>query len=142
MRLLFTGHNNHRVENVPLETLGRRCERHGGTGCFKHNGQWSEEDNVLRVTFSPVIYINSGLDETAAADALSHEQRHLRDFQTLVRQLQRDIRRVIAQRRYSYEYMRDRWAWFLYDICSASRTYHQSLGAMVEICSEPGPPRP
>jgi hypothetical protein len=130
------------TEVVSPEALRTRCSRHGNTGCFQHNGQWREHNDVLTVTFSPIIILNNQLDDTARQEALRHEQRHFRDFRGLAQQLRTDLLRTVRQGRYTYQYMNSRWEWFLYDICRASRAFHQSLEAMVEICNEPGSPRP
>lgn len=140
MRLNFSGHNGDSVVELPPEELRRRFHR--DTGYFHHNGNWSENNDAVTVTFNPTIYLNQDLQGQARDDALSHEQRHREDFRRRVRQLQSDLRQAIARRRYSTDYMRNRWAWFLYDLCVDSRTFHQSIGAQVEICQAPNRPRP
>jgi hypothetical protein len=85
VRLVFSGHRNYATEDVSPDALRTRCSRHGNTGCFHHNVQWREQDDVLTITFSPVIILNSELDEAARREALQHEheQRHFRDFRGL-----------------------------------------------------------
>ena len=144
MRLVFSGHARVNIQRVTLENLGRHCQRHGNTGCFRHHGRWTQNNNELRVTFRPTIYLNSALSGDALTDAQAHEQRHYDDFLFRARQLQRNLNRITRQGRRQQQdpEMRIRWGWFLYDLCCDSRSYHQSIGSPVEICTTPSGLRP
>jgi len=144
MRLIFASQslNNFRIEDVNLETIRNLCIAHGDTGCFKDNSRWREQNNDLSVTFDPVIYLNDQLNDADRQEALAHEQQHFRDFRRLARQLRNELRARVRRDRYSYNYMINRWAWFLYDICMATRAYHNSIGAMIVTCSRPSRSRP
>lgn len=140
MRLNFSGHDGDRVEELSPQVLRRRFRR--DTAHFHHNGNWSEQDTVVTVTFNPTIYVNQELEGPSRDEALEHEERHLSDFRRRVRQLRVDLSRIVARRRYSTDYMSNRWAWFLYDLCADSAAFHRSIGARVEICPQPRSPRP
>ena len=141
MRLVFQGHTRSRTIPVPAANLGRNCRgRHGNTGCFVHNGSWTENNGVLTVQFQPTIYLNSALTGSARSDALQHEQHHYQDFRRRATQLQRSLTASIRGRRDPQ--MNARWAWFLYDICTDSASFHRRLGATVEICMPPSSTRP
>ena len=141
MRLVFQGHTRSQTFSVSVSVLGRRCRgRHGDTGCFYHHGNWTENNGVLTVSFNPTIYINSALTGRARSDALSHEQRHYRDFRTRATRMQQALARVIRARQDPQ--MGARWTWFLYDLCTDSAAFHRSVGSPVEICTEPTVSRP
>ena len=140
MRLVFSGHDRTRTRQVRPEELGTHCQRHGNTGCFQHHGSWSEQNDVLTVTFRPTIYLNSSLTGSARQQALAHEQRHAQDFQRRARQLHRAV--TAALRQGADPNMANRWNWFLYDLCADSAAYHRSIGATVEICLQPSGSRP
>ena len=141
MRLVFQGHNGSRTIEVRASDLGRRCRgRHGDSGCFVHNGTWTENNGVLTVRFRPTIYINSALTDREKSDVLQHERRHYQDFRRRATQLQRAL--AAAIRRRQDPQMSARWSWFLYDLCTDSAAFHRSIGAPVEICSQPGDSRP
>ena len=140
MRLDFSGHNRDRVVELPVAELRRRFRR--DTAYFHHNGNWSENNDAVTVTFNPTIYVNQDLQGQARDEAMIHEQRHLADFRRRASRLLTDLRQAVARRRYSTEYMRNRWAWFVYDLCVDSRNYHGSIGALMESCHEPSSPRP
>jgi hypothetical protein len=144
MRLVFSGHTRVNTQRVTLEDLSRHCQRHGNTGCFRHHGSWTQNNNVLTVTFRPTIYLNNTLTGDDLADAQAHEQRHYDDFLYRARQLRSDLVRITRQRRRQQQdpEMRIRWSWFLYDICMDSREYHQSIGSPVEFCTRPSSSRP
>ena len=141
MRLVFQGHNRSRTMPVAVSDLGRWCRgRHGDTGCFRHHGNWTENNGVLTVQFQPMIYISNTLTGTARTNALQHEHRHYTDIRRRAGQLQSGLSRVIRARRDPQ--MSARWSWFLYDICTDSASFHRRLGATVEICTEPSSTRP
>lgn len=140
MQLNFTGHDGSRTEELAPEVLLRRFHR--DTAHFHHNGNWNENGDVVTVTFNPMIYVNQDLQGQPLADAMQHEERHLADFRRRVGPLRSDLRAIVARRQYTTDYMRDRWAWFLYDLCVDSHAFHQSIGAMVERCWTPDNPRP
>lgn len=141
VRLIFQGHNRSRTVPVAVSDLGRRCRgRHGDTGCFRHHGNWTENNGVLTVQFQPTIYINNTLTGTARANALQHEQRHYKDFRRRAGQLQSALSRVIRARRDPQESAQ--WSWFLYDLCTDSAAFHRSVGSPVEICIRPSTGRP
>jgi len=143
MRLKFTGHNTKpQIKYVNPETLRKRCGKPQNTACFNENSQWTEKNNVLKITFNPVIYLNNKLKGSAKKEALAHEKRHFRDFRGLARKLRSELADRIQKRRYSSDYMEKRWAWFHYDLCLASRAYHKRIGAMVDICIRPSSSRP
>jgi hypothetical protein len=144
MRLAFSGHTSVNIQRVALENLGRHCQQHRNTGCFRHHGRWTQNNNVLTVTFRPTIYLNSALSGDALTDAQAHEQRHYDDFLSRAIQLRSDLDRITRQRRRQQQdpEMRIRWRWFLYDLCRDSRAYHRSIGSPVEICITPASSRP
>lgn len=138
MRLVFQGHSRSRTVPVAVSDLGRRCRgRHGNTGCFRHHGNWSENNGVLTVQFQP---INKVLTDTARANALQHEQRHYSDFRRRAGQLQSALAGSIRAGRDPQ--MGARWSWFLYDLCTDSAAFHRSVGSPVEICMRPSTARP
>jgi len=141
MRLVFQGHTRSRTVSVAASDLGRRCRgRHGDTGCFYHHGNWTENNDVLTVSFNPTIYINNALTGAARTNALLHEQRHYRDFRTRATRMQQALARAIRARQDPQ--MDARWTWFLYDLCTDSAAFHRSVGSPVEICTEPTASRP
>lgn len=140
MQLNFSGHNTSAIKEMTPEELRRRFRE--DTGFFHHNGRWYEQDTVVMVTFNPMIYVNQDLQGQARADAMAHEERHLSDFQPRVQRLHGDLTATIAQGSYSTDYMRDRWSWFLYDLCMDSNIFHQEIGTTVRFCRIPGSPRP
>ncbi len=141
MRLVFQGHTRSRTVPVAVSDLGRRCRgRHGNTGCFRHLGNWTENNGVLTVQFQPTIYINNALTGAARTSALQHEQRHYTDFRRRAVQLQSALARAVRARRDPQ--MGARWTWFLHDLCTDSAAFHRSIGATVEICMQPSVSRP
>ena len=141
MRLVFQGHNRSRTVPVPVSTLGQRCRgRHGNTGCFRHHGNWTENNGVLTVQFQPTIYINNTLTGTDRTNALLHEQRHDSYFRSRAGQLQGALSQAIRARQDPQ--MSARWSWFLYDLCTDSAAFHRSIRSPVEICMQPSTARP
>ena len=140
MQLNFSGHQGSQIVELTLEELRRRFHR--DTAYFHHHGNWGENGNVVTVRFNPTIYVNQDLEGEPRAEAVQHEERHLADFRQRVGPLRVDVRAAVQQGSYTTDYMRDRWAWFLHDLCVDSRAFHQSTGAMVEICYQPSRPRP
>lgn len=141
MRLNFQGHTRSRTISVEAASLGQNCRgRHGNTGCFVHNGSWTENNDVLTVRFQPTIYLNRELNGNARTNALQHEQHHYQDFRRRATQLQRALAASIRRRQDPQ--MNARWTWFLYDICTDSAAFHRLIGSPVEICMTPSANRP
>jgi hypothetical protein len=141
MKLVFEGHAKSRTIKVAKADLARYCRGfHGSTGCFRHMGSWSENNGVLTVKFQPTIYLNNTLTGKEKDNALSHENRHYKDFKGRAVQLQTALSRAIRARKDPQ--MEARWEWFFYDLCTDSAAFHRSIRMMVEICMTPSVKRP
>lgn len=141
MKLVFEGHDKSRTIKVAKTELGRHCRGfHGSTGCFRHMGNWSENNGVLTVTFKPTIYLNNTLTGKEKDNALSHEKRHYMDFKGRAVKLKNAL--FLAIRAGKDPQMEARWEWFIYDLCTDSAAFHRSIRTMVEICMTPSVKRP
>lgn len=139
MRLEFSGH---RAVRVQLGTEDQVRQIAGDPrGGFRHNGEWNEQDDVLTVTFSPIIRINQTLDANLRRRIEQHERRHFNDFKRLAEQLRVRLRQLLKDGRDAD--MEARWSWFEYDICATSASFHRSLPDWsVELCFQPRSTRP
>jgi hypothetical protein len=139
MRLEFTGHRSVRVSLASADEVRRVAgDPRGG---FAHNGQWHEQDGVLRISFSPIIKINRELDARRRRLVEQHERRHFTDFKRLAGRMRQALVGLLRHGRDPQ--MDARWSWFNYDVCVASESYHRSLPDWsVRVCLEPGSSRP
>jgi hypothetical protein len=140
MRLVFRGHHGSpRVSH--LGQLPARPSFGDSNGSFNHNGVYSEDGNVLTVTFSPQIQIVNGLDSATEARVRAHEEEHRRDFVQQAERLRMALQRAVQQGR---DHQIDlRWDWFNYDLQQAANRYHQRVGqGDIRVSIQPGRPRP
>ena len=144
MRLVFRGHNGRpRVQRVSLQRLqqvsgNRRQDR----GYFHHHGSYQVRGERLQITFRPTIYLNQALSGDERAEVLRHEQEHFADFQDFARNFKGSLEDAVAGGSLNNDEVDRRWAWFLYDVCSASAALHRREGGLVEHCFRPSGSRP
>lgn len=127
----------------PIATDGEtlRTRYRDDVAAFRYEHTWSIRDGDLTIQFIPRAYIRNDIAPGSArySDAVGHEQRHDRDFRSLVPRFERELRRRLRGMDLDSDeaaaVVRDGLGWLAYRYCLLSRAYHRSIRRdMIEIC--------